>query len=354
MSSARDSTGPRLISLVVPVFNEAASIAPFLARAEPALAAARRLLGPDGRSETVFVDDGSTDATLAVLMGLRLRHPGIEVVTLSRNFGKEAALAAGLRHAAGHAVIPIDIDLQDPPEIIPEMVARWMAGAQIVNGVRCSRASDGLAKKVTAGAFYRIYNLLTDRPIATDVGDFRLLDRAVVEIVNGLAERSRFSKGLISWLGFTQDAVPFVREARGSGTTKWRWWGLWNLALDGITGSSTVPLRIWTYIGFALASLAFLYGAFLVGLTLVSGTPTPGYPSLMTAVLFFGGLNLLSLGIMGEYVGRIASEVRGRPLYVVRGSTTARSPLPPEASDGSDGLRPHGVERGEPLVVRRA
>ncbi|MDP4023454.1 glycosyltransferase family 2 protein [Methylobacterium sp. NEAU 140] len=349
-----DRAAPVLISLVVPVLNEEASIAPFLARAEPALAEACRLLGPGARSEIVFVDDGSTDATPAVLLAARMRGRGIEIVTLSRNFGKEAALAAGLRHAAGRAVIPIDIDLQDPPEIIPEMVARWMAGAQVVNGVRRSRASDGLAKKLTAGAFYRIYNRLADRPMPSDVGDFRLLDRAVVEVVNGLAERARFSKGLISWLGFTQDSVPFVREPRGRGTTKWRWWGLWNLALDGITASSTAPLRIWTYLGLAIAGLAFLYGALLVGLTLVSGTPTPGYPSLMTAVLFFGGLNLLSLGVMGEYVGRIASEVRGRPLYVVRGATTALPPSSTEAHDGPDGLRPHGLERGDALVVRRA
>lgn len=354
MTSAHPRPKPIQLSLVVPVLNEEASITPFLARAEPALEAACRLIGPEAGFEIVFVDDGSTDATLPVLMAIRSRRPGIEVVALSRNFGKEAALAAGLRHARGRAVIPIDIDLQDPPEVIPEMVASWIAGAQIVNGVRLSRASDGLAKKVTAGVFYRIYNRLAERPMPADVGDFRLLDRAVVEVVNGLAERARFSKGLISWLGFTQASVPFVRERRGRGMTKWRWWGLWNLALDGITGSSTVPLRIWTYVGLAVAGLAFLYGTFLVVLTLVSGTPTPGYPSLMTTILFFGGLNLLSLGIMGEYVGRIASEVRGRPLYVVRDATAPLPKLSTEVPDGGDSLRPHGLERGGALVVRRA
>lgn len=324
-----------LISLVVPVYNEEAAIAPFLGRAEPALDAACRRLGPGGRAEIVFVDDGSGDATPAVLLAARRRSPAtgraaIEIVTLSRNFGKEAALAAGLRHARGHAVVPIDIDLQDPPEVIPEMVAQWLSGAMIVNGVRRDRDADSLAKKLTARAFYRVYNLLADRRIAPDVGDFRLLDRAVVEVLNALPERSRFTKGLFPWLGFPQAEVGFVRERRVAGTSKWRYWRLWNLALDGLTGTTTAPLRVWTYLGFAVAGLAFLYGLLLVGLTLVSGNPTPGYPSMMATILFLGGLNLLSLGILGEYVGRIAVEVRGRPLYVVRSATEPHDAYPDE------------------------
>ncbi|WP_082494421.1 MULTISPECIES: glycosyltransferase family 2 protein [unclassified Methylobacterium] len=322
-----------LISLVVPVYNEAASVGPFLARAEPALAAACRLVGPGTGAEILFVDDGSSDATPAVLLAARSREDGprIEIVSLSRNFGKEAALAAGLRHAAGRAVIPIDIDLQDPPEVIPEMVAKWLAGAVIVNGLRCDRTSDSFLKKLTAGSFYRLYNLMADRRISAEIGDFRLLDRKVVDLLNQLPERSRFTKGLFPWLGFVQDEVRFVRETRAVGTSKWRYWRLWNLALDGLAGSTTAPLRIWTYIGLSVAGLAFLYGLALVAMTLVSGNPTPGYPSMMATILFLGGLNLLSLGIMGEYVGRIATEVRGRPLYVVDRVTGA-----PEAAPEQD------------------
>lgn len=311
-------SAPIVLSLVVPVFNEEAGIAPFLARATPAIEAACRRIGPGTGYEIVFVDDGSTDATPAILMLARQQSPHIEIVSLSRNFGKDAALAAGLRHARGKAVVPIDVDLQDPPEVLADMVAHWMAGAVIVNGVRCDRDADTVLKRLTAGLFYRVYNGVADQGIPANAGDFRLLDRQVVDILNGLPERSRFMKGLFSWVGFTQAEVRFVREARHTGQTKWRYWRLWNFALDGLTGSTTVPLRIWTYVGVTVAALALLYGAFLIGLTLITGSGVPGYPSLMVAVLFLGGLNLLSLGIMGEYVGRIAAEVRGRPLYLVR------------------------------------
>ncbi|HEX8416527.1 MAG TPA: glycosyltransferase family 2 protein [Methylobacterium sp.] len=331
-----------LLSLVVPVYNEAASIEPFLARALAAVEAACRQVGPGAGFEILFVDDGSSDATPAVLLAARTRIPQIEIVGLSRNFGKEAALAAGLRHAAGRAVIPIDIDLQDPPEAIPEMVAKWFSGAVIVNGVRCDRTSDSFVKKLTARSFYGVYNLMADRRIQAEVGDFRLLDRKVVDILNQLPERSRFTKGLFPWLGFPQDEVRFVREPRAAGTSKWRYWRLWNLALDGLTGSTTAPLRIWTYIGFTVASLAFLFGLALVGLTLLSGNPTPGYPSLMATILFLGGLNLLSLGIMGEYVGRIAAEVRGRPLYVIDRMTGS-----PEPDTKQGELEQGGTEQGE-------
>ena len=306
-----------LISLIVPVFNEQASVLPFLDRALPAMAEACALLGPSAAYEVVFVDDGSTDATPEVLRGWQVRVPNLKVVTLSRNFGKDAALAAGLQHARGHAVIPIDVDLQDPPEAIPAMVTKWLAGAMVVNGVRYSRREDSFGKRLTARAFYRVYNAVAERPLSPDTGDFRLLDRKVVEVLNSLPERSRFTKGLLPWLGFRQDEVRFKREARAAGTTKWRFWRLWNFALDGLTSSTTGPLRVWTYCGLGVACFAFLYGLFLVGLTLVSGNPTPGYPSMMTAMLFLNGLTLISLGILGEYVGRIAVEVRGRPLYVV-------------------------------------
>jgi glycosyltransferase involved in cell wall biosynthesis len=317
-----------LLSLVVPVFNEEAAIAPFLDRAGAAIENACRRVGPGTTYEIIFVDDGSTDATAAILIAARMQRSEIEVVCLSRNFGKDAALAAGLRHARGHAVIPIDVDLQDPPEVIEEMVALWMAGAVIVNGVRCGRKADTLLKRLTARGFYGVYNRFADQGIASNAGDFRLLDRQVVDILNTLPERSRFMKGLFSWVGFRQAEVRFVREPRRTGQTKWRYWRLWNFALDGLTGSTTAPLRVWTYIGLTVAGFAILYGMVLIGLTLATGNSVPGYPSIMVTILFLGGLNLLSLGIMGEYVGRIAAEVRGRPLYLVRDVNGERARLP--------------------------
>jgi glycosyltransferase involved in cell wall biosynthesis len=324
-----------LLSLVVPVFNEEAAIQPFLERAIPAAEAACRRIGPGSRYEIVFVDDGSTDATLAVLLAARARAP-LHVVSLSRNFGKDAALVAGMRQTRGHAVVPIDVDLQDPPEVIVEMVALWMGGAQIVNGVRSERSGDAPLKQITAGAFYGIYNRFADRRIPANAGDFRLLDRQVVDILNALPERSRFMKGLFSWVGFSQAEVRFKREPRSSGVTKWRYWRLWNFALDGLTGSTTAPLRIWTYLGVTVAGMAMLYGSVIVLETLAFGNPVPGYPSLIVAVLFLGGLNLISLGILGEYVGRIATEVRGRPLYLVRAvdGEPTRAPAADRADDG--------------------
>lgn len=315
-----------LLSLVIPVYNEEEAIAPFLNRAVPAMEAACRRLGPSARFELLFVDDGSTDATLPVLLGARRRIREIEVVSLSRNFGKDAALSAGLSHASGKAVIPIDVDLQDPPEAVPALVEAWLGGAEVVNVERTDRSSDSRLKKVTATGFYRLYNALADRGIPVNVGDFRLLDRAVVDVLLTLPERTRFMKGLVAWAGFRQATVSVVREQRSTGTTKWRWWRLWNFALDGIAGSTTAPLRIWTYLCGAVATLAMLYGTFLAMRRMIIGTDVPGYTSIMVAVLFLGGLQLVSLGILGEYIGRIAAEVRGRPLYVVRSTTRAARP----------------------------
>jgi polyisoprenyl-phosphate glycosyltransferase len=236
----------RLISVVVPVFNEEAAIRPFLARTLPALREAVDLLGPDGAFEIVFVDDGSTDRTLAAISLAMCGSPFIKAVSLSRNFGKDSALAAGLRYASGDAVIVVDVDLQDPPEVIPLLISRWLAGASVVSAVRTDRSSDHAVKRLTAAAFYRVYNMIADRPMPEGVGDFRLLDRQVVDILNSLPERSRFMKGLFSWVGFEEAFVPYVRDARVSGSSKWRYWRLWNFAIDGITAASTAPLRIWT------------------------------------------------------------------------------------------------------------
>ncbi len=305
---------PQRVTLVVPVLNEHDAIAPFLARVTEAL----RDPGPGIDWEILFVNDGSTDATEFAIRSAMLDSPRIRLINLSRNFGKEAALSAGLEHAAGDAVIPIDVDLQDPPELIPEMIALWRRGARVVNARRADRSEDGWLKRTTAAWFYRAFSAMADHPIARDVGDFRLFDRQVVDILRTLGERARFNKGLFGWVGFETAEVTYARPARATGRSAWSYWRLWNFALDGIFAASTSPLRIWTYVGAVMALLSFCYSAFILLNTLLMGATTPGYASTVILILTFGGLNLIALGIIGEYVGRIYTEVRQRPLYVVR------------------------------------
>jgi glycosyltransferase involved in cell wall biosynthesis len=307
---------PVLLSLIVPLYNEAQALPHFFARVEPILEGLTAPLRHD--YEIICVDDGSSDATLAVLLGARARNPRIRILSLARNFGKEAALSAGLDHVRGAAVIPIDADLQDPPEVIPELVQQWVAGFEVGYGVRNSRDGDSALKRLSARAFYRGHNALAQRPIPQDAGDFRLLDRRVVEALRALPERTRFMKGLFAWVGFRQTAIHFDRPARVAGHSKWSAWKLWNLAIEGVTSSSTLPLRVWSYLGMLIFLAALFYGGFLVVRTLVWGVGVPGYASLMVSILFFGGLNLLTLGILGEYLGRVLAEVRQRPLYLVR------------------------------------
>jgi glycosyltransferase involved in cell wall biosynthesis len=313
----------RTLSIVIPVYNEQESLALFLDAARPAVNEALALIGPGARAEYLFVDDGSSDRTADMLSILARLNPDVRAIGLSRNFGKEAALAAGIDHARGDAVIPIDVDLQDPPAVIVEMVRQWLAGAQVVNARRADRSSDGWFKRWSARGFYRVLNSVSDYPIPENVGDFRLLDRKAVDVVKQLGEAARFNKGLFSWIGFRVATVDYVRAPREAGTTKWRLGKLWGLAVDGITASTTMPLRIWSYIGGGIALLAFAYAAFLVLHTLITGVDMPGYASIMVAVLGLGGLNLLSLGIIGEYLGRVAREVRQRPLYVISGEEGA-------------------------------
>ncbi|MCU0729412.1 MAG: glycosyltransferase family 2 protein, partial [Sphingopyxis sp.] len=301
-------------------------------RTRPCVNTALSRIGADATAEYLFVDDGSTDRTPDVLSILSGLSPDVRFLRLSRNFGKEAALAAGLRHARGDAAIPMDVDLQDPPELIPAMVDHWLGGARVVNARRADRASDSVWKRWSARAFYRVINAVADEPIPADVGDYRLLDRAAVTVINQLGEKARFNKGLFSWVGFRVAEVSYVREARDVGTTKWRIRGLWRLALDGITSSTTAPLRVWTYVGAATAVVAMGFAAWLVARTLIFGVDTPGYASLMVTMLMLGAFNLLSLGIMGEYIGRIAKEVRGRPLYIVE-------------SDSADTIQPAQSDR---------
>ncbi len=309
---------PLLLSLVVPVHNEEDSIAPFLERTMPILDAIIVEHGPDVSFEVLFVDDGSTDKTLSILKQRRSDDSRISIVTLSRNFGKDQALAAGLAHAAGQTVVPIDVDLQDSPELIPDMVRKWTQGYDIVYAARADRSTDSWAKRFTAGMFYRIFNAMADRPIPKNAGDFRLLSRDVVDVLNRFPERARFMKGLFAWVGFRQCSLPFSREQRAAGETSWSYWKLWNFAIDGITSSTTVPLRIWSYVGGIIAIIGFAYAGFLIVRTMIFGVDVPGFASVMVLVLFFGGLNLLSVGILGEYLGRTYTEVKGRPLYIVR------------------------------------
>ena len=300
------------LSLVVPMYNEEESIQTLLACVVPIL----KDITSD--YEVVCVNDGSVDRTLAFLLAERNKNGYIKIVNLARNFGKEAALTAGIDYASGDAVIPFDADLQDPPELIPELVAKWHAGYDVVLAVRRDRRSDTLLKRLTAYLFYRLIARLGDVTIPANVGDFRLMDRQVVEALKRMPERTRFMKGLFAWLGFRQATIDYVRPPRVAGTSKWKFWRLWNFALEGIFSFSTLPLRIWTYCGIATACAAFVYMCFIVGRTLLFGIDVPGYASLVVLLLFFSGINMIGLGIIGEYLGRVFMEVKQRPLYLVR------------------------------------
>ena len=312
-----------LLSVVVPVKNEEQAILGFVERVGAILDQICETQG----WEILFVDDGSTDATLPAIVAANLADGRVRALSLSRNFGKEAALSAGLDHARGAAVIPMDVDMQDPPEVLPEMVAKWREGHEMVFGVRRCRQSDGFAKRITAGLYYRAHNMVSQDKIPENAGDFRLLDRKVVEVIRALPERNRFMKGLFAWAGFKQAAVEYDRVERETGTTKYNYWKLWTLALDGITSASTVPLRIWSYVGALVAIFALAYGTFLAVDTMMFGNPVPGYASIMVSVLFLGGVQLISLGVLGEYVGRILTETKQRPLYVVRDTVGIESEL---------------------------
>ncbi|HHN67243.1 MAG TPA: glycosyltransferase [Thermopetrobacter sp.] len=304
-------TAPYL-SLVVPFHNEERGIDVFFSRIDKALA------DITGDYEIICVDDGSTDGTLPALKRRAAQDPRIRIISLSRNFGKDIALTAGLDHATGEAVIPMDADLQDPPELIGALVEKWRQGHDVVFATRVSRRADGLAKRVTARLFYRFHNRIADLPIPHDTGDFRLMDRRVVEALRSVRDKTRFMKGLFTWVGFRQASVEYVRPERATGETKWSFWQLWNFAIDGLTSNSTLPLRIWTYLGFVIFLFAFGFAAWIVIRTLIYGVDVPGYASMMVVVLLLGGINIVATGILGEYIARIFNEVRQRPLYLIR------------------------------------
>ena len=327
-----DDDREQIVSIVVPVYNEADGLVEFNRR----LSAVRAALAQ--RSELVYVNDGSNDDTLAILRLLREQDPTISIVNLSRNFGKEIALTAGLDNSHGDAIIVIDADLQDPPELIPTLINRWREdGADVVFAQRRSRVGETWLKKATAFAFYRVMNALGQRPVPVDTGDFRLLSRRAADAVRTLREQHRFMKGLFAWIGFSQVAVPYERDRRLAGRTKWNYWKLWNLSLEAITSFSLLPLKMATYIGLLTAIIAVLYGFYIIGLTILFGNPVAGYPSLLVVILFLGGVQLLSLGIIGEYLGRVFNETKNRPLYFVEEVLPARleTGASPQSANGT-------------------
>lgn len=313
-----------LLSVVVPAYNEQEVLRTFHER----LAAV--LDGLEVDAEVVYVNDGSRDGTLALMQELRQSDDRITLIDLSRNFGKEIAMTAGLDRAAGDAVVIIDADLQDPPELIPEMLRLWREGYDNVYAQRTAREGETLVKKATAHAFYRVIQYFSRVHIPEDTGDFRLLSRRAVDALKLLREQHRFMKGLYAWIGFPQIALPYRRDPRFAGETKWNYWKLWNFALEGITAFSIAPLKIATYFGLLVAGLAFLFALWIIFKTLMLGEPVRGYPTIMVTMLFLGGAQLTAIGLLGEYIGRMFNETKNRPLYLVNlyaPSRTARNGL---------------------------
>ncbi|ORM78576.1 glycosyltransferase family 2 protein [Pantoea eucrina] len=298
------------ISLVVPVFNEEDAIPIFYQEVRRELTA--------HEIEIVFINDGSKDGTEAIINALAVSDPLVKALSFTRNFGKEPALFAGLEHATGDAVIPIDVDLQDPINVIPQLIERWQAGADVVLAKRADRSTDGHMKRKTAEWFYRLHNKISSPTIEENVGDFRLMSRETVEHIKLLPERNLFMKGILSWVGGRVDVVEYTRAERVAGTSKFNGWKLWNLALEGITSFSTFPLRMWTYIGLFVAAASFLYGAWMIFDTVVFGNPVRGYPSILVSILFLGGVQLIGIGVLGEYIGRIYIETKARPKYIMK------------------------------------
>ena len=299
------------LSVVVPCFNEEEVLPAFHTRLLAAMA------GVEDGWEVIYINDGSTDGTLSILKALQLTDAAVGFAALSRNFGKEAAMSAGLRLARGQAVVMIDADLQDPPELIPDMLKAWTQGADVVNMKRRSRQGETWFKKASAHWFYRVINSLSEVPIPADVGDFRLLSRRAVQALNQLPERNRFMKGLFAWIGYTQITLEYDRHARAAGQTKWPYLKLLHFAIEGITGFSVVPLRLASYAGFLTAFGAFIYAIMFMVKTLTVGESVKGFPTLIITILLMGGLQLMAMGIIGEYLGRLFMESKRRPLYLL-------------------------------------
>lgn len=301
----------QLISIVAPVFNEEIVLPEFHQAVSEALS------GLSFDFEIAYVNDGSSDKTLDIIKQLRQSDERVTLIDLSRNFGKEIALTAGLHKAAGDAIVVIDADLQDPPELIPELIREWQNGYDVVYAQRTHRRGESLLKRTTAHYFYRIIQRVNKITIPEDTGDFRILSRRAVNALNSFGEQHRFMKGLFSWIGYRQKAIHYQRDPRHAGKTKWNYWRLWNLALDGITSFTIAPLKLSTYVGLLTAISAFAYGIYMIIDTLLHGNPVPGYPSLIVIILILGGVQLVAIGILGEYLGRIFNETKHRPLYFI-------------------------------------
>jgi glycosyltransferase involved in cell wall biosynthesis len=304
----------RKISLVSPFYNEEKGVQAFFNRINEVFTP----LADRYDLEVIAINDGSRDQTYEELIKAKAKNQYLTIVDLSRNFGKEAAISAGLDFATGDAVVPIDSDLQHPPEVVIELIEKWEEGAEVVLAKRVDRETDRAIQKLSANYFYKFHNRISDIDIPADVGDFRLMDRKVVEALKSLPETRRFMKGLFAWVGFRTTTVEYKVAPREHGTTSFNTWKLWNFALEGITSFSSVPLRVWTYLGFAVSALSFLYAAYLLIKTLFFGADTPGYASIMITVLFASGAQLIGIGVLGEYVGRIFAESKNRPVYIVR------------------------------------
>lgn len=300
------------ISIVVPFYNESASVKVFFEKVIPILRQTKSSF------EIVCVNDGSRDDTFDKLLSEKKKFSEIKIIDFSRNFGKDAALTAGIDFSEGNCVIPMDCDLQDPPKLIIDMIKKWKEGFDVVLARRANRSRDSFIKRITAKLFYDFYNSMAYFPLPKNVGDFRLMDRKVVEILKTFPERTRFMKGLLSFAGFKTTYVDYVRQARKKGTTKWSYWKLWNYAIDGITSFSTLPLKICSYIGLLVMMLAFARGLWITFRVFIQGIDVPGYASLMVAMLFLGGIQLIFLGVIGEYIGRIYIETKQRPIYIVK------------------------------------
>ena len=320
------------LSVVVPAYNEREVLDQFHQRLGSVLDSL-----PAG-TEIVYVNDGSNDGTIGVMRRLRDLDPRVAIIDLSRNYGKEIALTAGLDFARGDAVVVIDADLQDPPELIRDLVAHWREGYDVVYGKRAARDGETWVKKVTAHYFYRFIRFVSKVQIPEDTGDFRLLSRRGVDSLKQLREQHRFMKGLFAWIGFPQKAVLYRRDPRYAGETKWNYWRLWNFAIEGITSFSIAPLKLASYVGLLTAVVAFTYGAYMLVRTLLFGNPVPGYPSLLMVILFLGGLQLLALGVIGEYLGRMFNETKQRPLYYVQ-ECLPSSPWPPMSARAPEQAR---------------
>ncbi len=339
---------PRRLSVVIPCYNEENGVDTLFARLLPAL---------DGLGmpyEVVCVNDGSRDATLDRLVAVARRVPAVTVVDLSRNFGKERALSAGLAEARGEVIVPMDADLQHPPEAIAAMIDKWRDGYEVVYAVRDARTGQGWADRMFAKAFYWFFDHLSEVPLPREVGDFRLMDRKVVDAINRMPERSRFMKGIFAWVGFRQTGITYQQGERAAGDTKFNFLRLLHFAIDGMTSFSNFPLKVWGLIGAAISGLAFVYIVFRIVRTLVWGIDVPGYESILASVLFMGGMQLLTLGILGDYLGRVFDEVKGRPLYIVREvySWPREGTPPPTIGERADGERADGERaKGEQMAA---